>query len=68
MKNTTKKMKKTYISPSVEIIRLTPANIIATSNIGVSGETDEDARSREFWGMTILDDSNENTSDNDTKF
>ena len=35
-------MKKTYISPSVEIIRLTPANIIATSNIGVSGETDEE--------------------------
>ena len=56
-------MKKTYISPSVEIIRLTPANIIA-----VSGETDEDARSREFWGMTIFDDSNEDTFENDTKF
>ena len=61
-------MKKTYISPSVEIIRLTPVNIIATSNIGVSGETDEDARSREFWGMTIFDDSNEDTFENDTTF
>lgn len=60
-------MKKTYFTPTFEIIRLQSAGMMAAS-IPIKGETDAEARSREFWGMTIFDDSNEDTFENDTTF
>lgn len=49
-------MKKQYISPTAEPLKMQPASLIATS-IPVKGESDTEARSREFWGNSIFEDS-----------
>ena len=51
-------MKKQYITPSLEPLPLRSATIIATS-IPVKGESDTEARSREFWGESIFEDNND---------
>lgn len=50
-------MKKQYISPTAESLKMQPASLIATS-IPVKGESDTEARSREFWGNSIFEDTN----------
>lgn len=54
----TDKMKKTYFTPTFEIIRLQSAGMMAAS-IPIKGETDAEARSREFWGTSLTDDTND---------
>ena len=50
-------MKKAYLAPTLEIIRLQSASMMAAS-IPIKGETDAEARSREFWGTSLTDDTN----------
>lgn len=44
-------MKKTFMAPSVEVVKLNPTDIIATSDINVGGEGEFDARSSEDWEL-----------------
>ena len=55
-------MKKQYSAPTLETALLRLANTIATS-IPVSGETDDEARSKKFWGPTMFDEEEEETED-----
>lgn len=52
-------MKKTYTQPTVELYTIQPAGMMAAS-IPVKGESDVEARSREFWGMPEDDDDTDN--------
>lgn len=47
-------MKKQYFTPSLDAVKFHTANMIATS-IPVKGETDDEARSKKFWGPTMFD-------------
>ena len=58
IKNNTLTMKKQYIAPCFEAIEIKPAQIMAAS-VSISGETDAEARSREFWGTSLTDDTND---------
>ena len=51
-------MKKTYFTPTFEIIRLQSAGMMAAI-IPIKGDTDAEARSREFWGTSLIDDTND---------
>lgn len=44
-------MKKTFMAPSVEVVKLNPTDIIATSDINVGGEGDFDARGINDWEL-----------------
>ena len=52
-------MKKTYTSPTIELYAIHSAGIMATS-IPVKGESDVEARSRDFWGLPEDDDDTDN--------
>ena len=51
-------MKKQYLKPSLDAVKFHTANMIAAS-IPVNGETDDEARSKAFWGETLFDDEEE---------
>ena len=51
-------MKKQYITPSLDAVKFHTANMIATS-IPVDGTTDDEARSKKFWGTTMFDEEEE---------
>lgn len=42
-------MKKKFENPTVEFVKLNPADIIVTSDINIGGEGDLDARSSGDW-------------------
>ena len=63
IKNNTLTMKKQYIAPCFEAIEIKPAQIMAAS-VSISGETDAEARSKQFWGSSIFDEKEEE-EDND---
>ena len=44
-------MKKTFMAPSVEVVKLNPTDIIATSDINVGGEGEFDARGNFDWEL-----------------
>ena len=59
-------MRKQYLTPSLIATRIQLANMIAAS-IPVDGTTDDEARSKKFWGPTMFDEEEEDTP-NDSWF
>ena len=55
-------MKKHYFTPTLESVRLRFGSTIAAS-LPVSGDTDDEARSRSYWGETLFDEDEEETED-----
>ena len=51
-------MTKQYTTPNLKVLKLQLGNMIAAS-IPVSGETDDEARSKAFWGETLFDEPDE---------
>lgn len=47
-------MRKQYLTPSLIATRMQLANMVATS-IPTTGTTDDEARSKSFWGESIFD-------------
>lgn len=55
-------MKKQYSTPSIKTTKLQTVNMLAAS-VPVSGTTDDEARSKKFWGETLFDEEDEETED-----
>ena len=51
-------MKKQYIAPCFEAFEIKPAHIMAAS-VSISGETDNEARSKKFWGSSAFEEQEE---------
>ena len=56
-------MKRQYITPSLVTVRLQAANMMATS-LPIKDETDDEARSKKFWGPSMFDE--EETEENES--
>lgn len=57
-------MKKQYFAPALTDIRLNCSTFIALSGGGSGNEGDE-AESKRFWGSTLFDDDEDDSSDSD---
>lgn len=55
-------MKKQYSTPSIKTTKLQTVNMLAAS-VPVGGTTDDEARSKNFWGKSIFDDTEDEEYD-----
>lgn len=58
-------MKKQYHTPSINTMMLHTVNLLATS-VPVSGTTDDEARSRKFWGKSMFEEQEDDTEETDS--